>query len=235
MDFEEISIENDPKMNSSVNISTEPVTHESSNLRERKLEHTADGRLVVKRTMGKVLFCLVFMLVGAGMVTIGVVYMSESMFDRSIVAGMGALFMFVAVMAFFLGSNLVIDRNRGYVWQGKGDPDLMMDPTKLKKFARFNDILGIQILQKRVSRRDSNNRNSDYFCMEVNLVMRNGERQLLFVSGDSKYTEKLGRDIAEYMGKPIVASPDIASGTAPGVMSASLQSDLGSFGPQKKS
>lgn len=199
-----------------VNISTEPLSKMITNLRTRNLVVTHTGRLEIRRSLTERLFSLLFVLIGAGITAWGVSIFAKSTLDGTILSGFGIVFFLVGTYLLLKkGQKINFDQLRGYFWFGTKDPDLRVDPSGIKKFVRFDEIAGLQMLRKKGI--DGNKR--EYYCAEVNLVLKDGSREHLYVSGDVEFTEQQVKEISAYIRRPILGSP----------LATEQATDLGSF------
>lgn len=208
-------------MNQPLPISTEPLSKEATNMVMRRLRVRLDGKLEFYPTWGSFVFCLIFVGAGAGIVVAGSLTVNDWT-ATLLVCGVGLVFLLIGL--WFLIRNfrkITFDRERGYFWKGRKDPDHVMDKQRLKKFLPFDQIAGVQILEKQGTSH-SKHETENYYCAELNLVLVNGEREYLLVNGDVDLTEQDARQLAAYLQKPLLASPGFE-------LHQSSPQDLGDF------
>jgi len=178
-------------------VSWEPAKSGGANFKTQKIEISAE-KVVVKKTLGMILFGLVFFLPGLGGLLIGAPY-------NFINGDEGAGFFFILWGAGFGGAGLAmlyftkpftIDKMRGVFYRGK---KYNSNPTGKKKTqGLLVEIHAIQLLSERVQ-----SKNNNYTSYELNLVFKDGNRMNIMDHGNGKDIEEAAKKLGQMLKVPI--------------------------------
>jgi hypothetical protein len=113
----------------------------------------------------------------------------------------GTIFFIVGVVLFGYGTRqIVFDKNRGYFWKGRKDPDAVWNTAELKDFAELEDIYGLQIVSEWVK-----SDKSSYTSYELNLVLKDGSRLNVVDYGNAKGMREDSEGLAEFLGVAVLS------------------------------
>jgi hypothetical protein len=154
--------------------------------------------------MGARLFYGVFLLVGLG-VMIGfsagnassgkIGLNAETIFPLLF----GLVFASVGGGLWYYGTTpIVFDRRKGNFWKGRKSPDEVFDKSRLKCFAKIEDIYAIQLISE-YCRSDK----SSYYSYELNLVLGDGERINVVDHGNKRKIKEDAQKLAEFLDRPL--------------------------------
>lgn len=178
-------------------VSWEPARGGGSNFKTQRAEFSPN-KIVVKKTLGMILFGTVFLLPGLGGLLIGAPY---NFFNGEAGAG----FFFILWGAGFGGAGLAMlmmskpftfDKLRGVFYRGK---QYGSNPTGKKKTqGLISEIHAIQLISERVHSSKNN-----YTSYELNLVLKDGSRVNVMDHGKGKEVENDAKRIARFLDVPI--------------------------------
>ncbi|MCL6414068.1 hypothetical protein MIB92_00260 [Aestuariirhabdus sp. Z084] len=183
-------------------ISWNPAKSGGSNFKTQKM--TVEGkRVVIERSIGAILFSLIFAIPGTLAVVLGVPFF---LFDGEY---FGAVFLLVWGVMFggagyyllLSGKKFTIDKDQGVYYRGKAYDKMKALPEDVQ--GRTREIHALQLISERVRSRSKNGGTSTYFSYEMNLVLRNGERINIMDHGKGNEVEKSAIEIAELLRIPV--------------------------------
>lgn len=181
-----------------------PLKRGGANFRTHKLVPVDHETMVFKATTGALVFYSLFMLFGA--VPSGIAFwqiFSEGFrWSTEILVpfGFGSIFGTIGFVLFAFGTRpIVFDKNRGYYWKGRKDPDALWSHDELKHFAEWNDIRGVQIIDEYV--RGSK---SSFHSYELNLVLKDGSRLNVVDHGKQDKLREDAEVLAEFLEVPLM-------------------------------
>lgn len=154
-----------------------PAKSGGANFRTHKVVKANANRLEFRASMGAILFYLVFLLAGLG-VLIG---FSASRFSSGRFAfDMNTLMPLLIGLAFAVAGGcmlyfgtapIVFDKRNGFFWNGRKTPDEVFDKKTLKHFAELKEIHALQLISEHCS-----GNKSSFYSYELNLVLEDGKR-----------------------------------------------------------
>lgn len=190
---------------SATSLDWSPLKRGGANFRTHKLVRLGLEIVEFKATTGALVFYSVFMLFGAvpSALAFWQVVSRGFHFEAEILVplGFGAVFGTIGFFLFAFGTRpIVFDKNRGYYWKGRKDPDAVWSPEELKHFAELKDIAGLQIVTEWVK-----SDKSSYNSYELNLVLKDGSRLNVVDHGKEDKLEEDARTLAEFLGVPLIS------------------------------
>jgi hypothetical protein len=179
-----------------------PAKGGGTNIRTHKLIEKSSSRMIFRASVGAILFYMIFLLVGLGVVVgVSVSMLSKNSFEAGMLFPIGIGLVFAAVgacLAYFGTAPIVFDVQSGYFWKGRKDPDRTYDITKIKHCVRLKEIHALQILSE-YCRGDK----SSYYSYELNLVLEDGSRMNVVDHGSLKKLRVDAEKLARFLNKPI--------------------------------
>ena len=181
-----------------------PLKGGGANFRTRKLVEASFNRLEFRATVGAKLFCLVFLLLGVGVLIgfSGSKLSSEGFsFDMHTIIPLlvGLTFAVTGSCLLYFGTvPIVFDRQRGFFWKGREAPDEVFSKRAPKYCARLHDIHALQL----ISEYCRGNKNS-YYSYELNIVLENGKRINVVDHGNQNKLREDTARLSAFLGKPV--------------------------------
>ena len=168
----------------------EGVNEGGLNIASHKLVEVSHYRVEFRSTVKVRVVYGVFIAIG-----LYICISSNSVFSGSVLCG--AVFIGVGVLLLFFGSvPFAFDKQLGYFWKGRKDPDEEEKKGSNKTLGRLLDAHAIQLLHKsirnsgRSSRTDSN---------ELNIVMKDGSRINVLDHGDRPKLLEDAEKLSEFL------------------------------------
>ncbi|HUF08756.1 MAG TPA: hypothetical protein VMO47_05505 [Rhodothermales bacterium] len=189
---------------STVDIDWSPLRGGGANFRTHRLVPVDLETTVFKPTVGALVFYFAFMLFGVIPSAIGFWQLVSEGFhwqkEILIPFGFGAVFGTIGFALFAFGSRpIVFDKNRGYYWKGRKDPDAVWSKEELKHFAELKDVHGLQIVSEWVK-----SDKSSYASYELNLVLKDGSRMNVVDHGNETKLREDAEVLAGFLGVPLI-------------------------------
>lgn len=162
------------------------------------------GVIEFRAGFGAKLFFLVFMAVGVGALLFGLIPTIEKgnlglNEDTLVSLGLMVFFGGTGLLLHYFGTSpIVFDRNRGYFWKGRKDPQKEFDKTKIKSFTELSEVYAIQLISEFV-RGDK----KSYYSYELNLVLKDGNRLNVVDHGSKDSIQADARTLAEFLKVPV--------------------------------
>ncbi len=165
-----------------------PAKSGGTNFKTHKLVPGFPDKMEFKAGLGAKLFYLIFMGVGAAALIFFLIpTIQKGAFglnpDTLVPAGITVIFGGIGVLLHYFGTApIVFDKNRGYFWKGRKDPQRVFDKKTLKHYCELHEIHAIQLISEYI-RGDK----SSYYSYELNLVLKDDGRRLNVIdhgSGD---------------------------------------------------
>jgi len=181
-----------------------PLVRGGANFCTHRLLEVTPHRIEFRASLGAKLFCLIFILVGLG-VLVGFSYriISKGNFEFGLdTIGpivFGLLFAGVGgAMLYFLTKPSVFDKTNGYFWKGRRSPDQVFNKDLIKHLAPLDQVHALQL----VSEYCSGNKSS-YYSYELNLVLKDGRRVNVIDHGNINRIRQDAQTLSNFLGKPV--------------------------------
>ena len=178
-------------------VSWEPAKHGGANFKTQKVEFAAN-KIIIKKTIGMILFGLAFALPGL-VVLLGVApynFINGEAGTGFFLLLWGTIFSGVGVGMMMFGKPFVFDRSRGVFYRGK---KYGSNPTGKKKTqGMFSEIHAIQLISERIHSSKNN-----YTSYELNLVFKDGNRLNVMDHGGEQAIEDAAKQLGQMLNVPI--------------------------------
>ncbi|MBN2375241.1 MAG: hypothetical protein JXD22_02480 [Sedimentisphaerales bacterium] len=181
-----------------------PLKSGGANFCTHKLAAEYPNRVVFRASVGAVLFYLVFLLAGLGML-IGFPLNGllkgtfEFSLEMLIPGVVGTVFTLVGGIMFYYGTQpIVFDNQSGYFWKGRKNPGEVYRSEAIKCWADLEDVHALQLISE-YCRGDK----SSYYSYELNLVMQDGRRINVVDHGKQDRIRADAETLGEFLGKPV--------------------------------
>lgn len=175
-----------------------PLCPGGSNFKTAVLHKINEQRMEFRASVGMKLMAGIFVIVGLG---IGVDFaLKKPVRTREnlpVVIGI----VFAAVGAGLLRSATtptVFDLRLGYFCRSRKKPELMMDPSKLKRYAELKRVHALQVLSEHVR-----GKKSSYHSHELNLVLDDGTRVNVVDHGNRSALLADAETLSKFLNKPL--------------------------------
>jgi hypothetical protein len=181
-----------------------PAKGGGANFRTHKLVNVNSFRLEFRASAGAIVFYLLFLLIGLG-VLIGFTVFALSSVSPSLGIEMlipivfGLVFTGVGGGMLYFGTvPVVFDMTMGCFWKGRKSRSNMIVRNTSKHFSEFDNIHALQL----ISEHCRGNKQS-YYSYELNLVLKNGTRLNVVDHGNYDKIRKDADTLAAFLGKPV--------------------------------
>lgn len=163
-----------------IRISWHPANIGGTNFRSHKLVLTEPHRAEFRPTAGDLSFCLIFLVVGLGLILgFGAAFLSGNVAFSSgspllllIPVAVGLLFALVGGwMLYNSTAPVVFDKRIGSFWKGRGTQVERLQRRDGEPHAAFDHIHALQIISE-----ECGSNKSIYYSYELNLVLADGNR-----------------------------------------------------------
>ena len=179
-----------------------PAKSGGASFATHKMVQSFGRRLEFRMSMGARLFCLVFLLVGLGVLTGGIVTAVNGaeqialpifmcIFGSTFAAAGGGVY-------YFMNKPIVFDKASGYYWRGRVNPQLAYRSEQKKDFVALEDIHAIQLISEYCSSKDSS-----YYSYEINLVVKDASRVHVIDHGNLPRIRDNAQSLSEFLDVPI--------------------------------
>jgi len=178
-------------------VSWEPAKAGGSNFKTQKIEFAVD-KIIVKKTVGMILFGFVFLLPGLGGLLIGAPYnfMDGDAGTGFFFIAWGGVFTGAGLAMTILGKPFTFDTLRGTFYRGK---KYVSNHTGRKKTqGLLSEIHAIQLLSERIQ-----SSKSSYTSYELNLVFKDGYRINVMDHGKQADIETAAKKLGQLLKVPI--------------------------------
>ncbi len=177
-----------------------PVEWRGSSFRTHILVFPDSDTALFKRTIRSIAFDMIFVVLALIATVVAYRALGENDFiiDKGALVGLGITLMIIGIAVAQLlpgRRRVVFDRRRGYYWKGHKDPEASDDKRGLKNFAELKDIVGLQIVPRRLRSGRS---------FELNLVLKGSSRLNVVSHGDEKRLMADARELAEFLDVPLL-------------------------------
>lgn len=181
-----------------------PVEGGGASFCTHKLAVVDSSRLEFRPAVGGMLFYLLFLILGLGVVG-GVLYYAFSSggiaLDKDTVIPLliGSIFAVVgAVMLYFGTEPIVFDKSKRWFWKGRVSPDQIADKHTLKCFSYFVFIYALQIISEYCSGSENS-----FYSYELNLVLKDGTRINIVDHGSLTQLREDAATLSNFLDKPV--------------------------------
>jgi hypothetical protein len=148
------------------------------------------------------LFSAVFAVMGHGAASMAI---GASIYQKDFPVAVGifmSLFglVFVAIglgIYWFSSTPRVFDKDSGFYWKGRTDPNLMINP-EYQNCTKLSDIHAVQIISEWVS-----GNKSSYTSYEFNLILKDGKRINAVDHGNYNAVRRDAETIASFLNIPV--------------------------------
>ncbi len=181
-----------------------PLKRGGTNFRTHRLISVEPDVMTFKATTGARVFYSLFLLFGIVPSVFAFVslmkYGDPTRAEVLIPAAFGSVFGLVGFFLFWFGTRpIVFDRNRGYFWKGRKDPDAVWSHDELKHFAELKDVCGLQIIAENVK-----SDKGSFMSYELNLVLNDGSRMNVVDHGNGVKLQDDAVALADFLEVPIL-------------------------------
>ena len=202
----EEKVVNPAQFNDPVAMTTEwtPAKSDGANFCTRKLFDDRSGRVEFRPTYGALLFYLLFLLLGMGVLIGFAIY---TFLNWPAVDGLAFLLFAVIGGVFTTGGGLmyysgtkpiVFDINRGYFWKSRKSPRQVFDFNQSKGYIKIEIIHALQIISEYCS-----GDKTSYYSYELNLVLKDGSRVNVVDHGHLKQLRSDTDQLSQIIDKPV--------------------------------
>lgn len=181
-----------------------PAKGGGASFRTHKLVTINPNRLAFRPSVGAVLFYLIFLFAGLG-ILIGFSAQKISSgglacdVDTILPIAVGAIFAAVGGCLLYFGTRpVVFDRRNGFFWKGRTAPDEVMNRRALKHFAELKEVHALQLISEYCS-----GNKSSYYSYELNLVLKDGRRINVVDHGSRNKIREDAKTLSEFLKKPV--------------------------------
>ena len=180
-----------------------PLKGGGANFCTRKLVQVSPHRYEFRVTWGALVFYLIFLVVGLGILSIAV-YQSISSgkifaLEVLLMGGIGLIFTLAGALMYYFGTKpVVFDKQHNCFWKGKIPDDELLYATANELLMPFQEIYAIQLISELVS-----GDNSTYYSYEMNLVSKEGVRTNVVDHGKLDQIHEDARTLSEFLEVPI--------------------------------
>jgi hypothetical protein len=181
-----------------------PAKGGGTNIRTHRLVAVGSNRMEFRSCIGAILFYLVFLVMGLGVMTAflvsnissgGMGFNMETIFPVLI----GLVFASVGGGMFYFGTApIVFDQSNGCFWKGRKNPSQVYDKASIKYFAELDQVHAVQLVSEYCS-----GSKSSYYSYELNLVLNDGARVNVVDHGNRRKLQEDAQVLAEFLGKPV--------------------------------
>jgi hypothetical protein len=180
-----------------------PLVPGGSNFKTRKLSIVPGAyRANFKSSFGAILFAMLFLLIGVGVLLIGIRFFINkgAVLDSFFLTGFGAVFAAVGTfMLYFFTKPIVFDKNSGFFWKGRLSPEkLNFSYDNIKNCTPLERIYAFQIISEYC-----HSDKSSYYSYELNLVLKDGSRLNVVDHGNAAAIRKDAELLGEFLGIPV--------------------------------
>lgn len=185
-----------------------PAKRGGSNFCTHKLRRINPSRCEFKMTAGAMLFSVLFLAVGVGVLIAAVVMLgvkgpSELLLPLLMMTVLGLVFSAVGASVLVSQSApTVLDTKLGLCWKGREDPRMVAARDKMKLCLSLDEVHAIQLISERC-RSSGNNGTHSYYSYELNLVRHDGSRVNLVDHGNAKRIRQDANLLSKHLGIPL--------------------------------
>lgn len=183
-------------------VSWDPLKPGGSNFKTHNFVVTPT-HMAVKKSIGGLLFALVFAIPGALAVFVGMpaLLLKGEWFGGVFMLVWGAIFGGVGAVMLFGGKPLTFDKRAGVYFRGKQYDHRQQLPRDIQ--GRLADVHALQLLDERIRSNSSKGGSSTYSSYELNLVFADGERVNVLDHGKQAAVVDAAQELAGFLNVPI--------------------------------
>ncbi len=172
-----------------------------TNFRTFKLVQVNPDRIKFRTTFGAVLFALIFLLVGLGLIVLIIWESNLTAFTTELmVAGVLGL-VFAGVGGYLLYRQMlpiVFDKREKLFWKKHKPNSAMSLNDASEDCVRLEFIHALQIVAEFIS-----GKNANYYSYELNLVLKNGNRINIIDHNNKGRIDREAKVLSEFLGVPV--------------------------------
>lgn len=189
------------------NIDWTPLKGGGANFRTHHLVVANPHRLEVRTSVQMILFCGLFIALGAG---VGGVFIVSGLRSGDLVQALmpglvGLVFVLTGALLLRSASKRrVFDRTLGGYWRGSGKLSNPQALAAQAEWAWLQDIKALQLLQERITSRSSSGGSRSYWSYELNLVLSDGRRLNVMDHGNYNRLRQDADAIAQFLGVAVL-------------------------------
>lgn len=172
-----------------------------TNFRTFKLVQVNPDRIKFRTTFGAVLFALIFLLVGLGLIVLIIWESYLSAFTTELMVGVGLGLVFAGVGGYLLYRQMlpiVFDKRIGLFWKKHKPNGTAIPDGETEDCVRLNFIHALQIVAEFIS-----GKNANYYSYELNLVLKNGKRINVIDHNNKRKIETEAKVLSEFLEVPV--------------------------------
>lgn len=175
-----------------------PLARGGSNFKSAELIKINEQRMEFRASLMAKVIAAVFVVMGVVLAAAFSSKMPDKMEDYIPIA-MGVLFAAIGAGMFYSAyTPTVFDIGHGYFCKSRKKPELMMDPSKLKRYATLNRVHALQMISELCK-----NKNSSYYSYELNLVLDDGSRVNVIDHGNHMVLLDDAQTLSQFLNKPL--------------------------------
>ena len=172
-----------------------------ANFRTFKLVQVNTNLIKFRTTFGAVLFALLFLVVGLGLLVLIIWESYLTAFTTELMVGIGMGLVFAGVGAYLLYRQIlpiVFDKREGLFWKKRKPNSVMSLNDASEDCVHLEFIHALQIVAEFIS-----GKNSNYYSYELNLVLKNGNRINVIDHGNKEKIEREAKVLSEFLKVPV--------------------------------
>ncbi len=172
-----------------------------ANFRTFKLVRVNPHRIKFRTTFGALLFALIFLVPGLGLVVLIIweSYLTAFTTELMVVAGLGLIF--AGVGGYLLYRQIlpiVFDEQIGLFWKKHKPRETVVIDGVTEDCVHLEFIHALQIVAEFIS-----GKNSNYYSFELNLVLKNGKRINVIDHSNKKKIDCEAKILSEFLNVPV--------------------------------
>jgi hypothetical protein len=179
-----------------------PLVNGGANFKTHKLVQVYANRYEFRTGIGMKLFASFFSFMG---LTFALVAVGASINQEGFPVAAGIFMALFGLLFFAVGIGIyrfsstprVFDKDIGFYWKGRTDPNLMINP-EYQNCTKLSNIHAVQIIAERVR----GNKNS-YTSYEFNLILKDGKRINAVDHGNYEAVKQDAETIASFLNIPL--------------------------------
>jgi len=182
-----------------------PMKEGGANFRTHRLVSGLGNRVEFRATAGAKLFGLLFLFVGLAVLAVAVVVAvtgTQGVLPVILLGLLGLVFAGIGGgMLYVMTRRAVFDKDSGYFWRGRRDPQMALLGAPPGEFTPLTTIHAIQVLSERCQ---SGGESSDtYYSHELNLVLQDGTRVHVVDHGSRAHIRDDADALGKFLGVPV--------------------------------
>ncbi|MET1257567.1 hypothetical protein [Aliikangiella maris] len=182
--------------------SWEPANRGGANFKAQQMIEE-NQKIIIKKSVGAIIFYLVFAIPGALAVVILAPYLFIS---GEIVPGIfaivwGAIFGGAGFLMLLGDKNMTFDKAKGVYFRGQPRNEMITEDKSVQ--GSLKDIYAIQLISERIRSTSSQGGSSTYTSYELNLVLRDGSRVNVMDHGKEVAIDDAAKALAKFLNVPV--------------------------------